>query len=465
MDVVPAAAEAHCHMDDLPDEIFTQILNLLPIRHVIRCATVSERWYAACRYNIRTRESLVIGDDSEHQHDSNKKRQWRRRLSQQMDGITLKDMRLISDMLTCVNQMEELMQLRVTTCGTPLADFSRFFVWKFAEQLTLLEIDFPVRMVGAHTFPHLTRLRCRLFDANRYAAFPMLAELFVCGMTKREKMSNMRLSNLKKLLITPMQTGNNLDPNNAGDAEMVREFLLANAESLTILQMSGIPLRVDPAIVFPNLMKVDCWSVDAGTHPFPALTHLTVGESVTAEFLSSLPAGQMLSLDVAFEREDVVPAISNMKSLKSLKLAGSKLGETDGKLSSMFESLHHLEKVRLVAHQCRDNGMIATLANQNPKLRHLFFNRINVTDADLTSLALLQNLTEIWLYQGRNITTAGILTLLRGSSRNVIRKIVLSGDNVDDDQVRSEISLMCEERGTTFFASHTDYISIYVIHA
>ena len=47
-------AEAHCYMDDLPDEVFTKILNLVPIKQVIRCSIVSKRWDAACRYIIRT---------------------------------------------------------------------------------------------------------------------------------------------------------------------------------------------------------------------------------------------------------------------------------------------------------------------------------------------------------------------------------------------------------------------------
>ena len=125
----------------------------------------------------------------------------------------------------------------------------------------------------------------------------------------------MRLPSLKKLLINKSY---------GEDFEyLVREFILANADTLTILHMSGIPLRLDPAVVFPNLMTLNCYDVDdAGRCPFPALTHLKVWGPVTAEFLSSLPADQMLSLDVDFltETEDVESAISKMKNLKSLTL-------------------------------------------------------------------------------------------------------------------------------------------------
>ena len=60
---------------------------------------------------------------------------------------------------------------------------------------------------------------------------------------------------------------------------MVREFILANAENLTILQMSSSPPRLNPAVVF-------------------------------------LLADQMLSLEGYFRRvrKDVVSAISKMKN-------------------------------------------------------------------------------------------------------------------------------------------------------
>ena len=113
--------------------------------------------------------------------------------------------------------------------------------------------------------------------------------------------------------------------------------------------------------------------------------------------------------------------------------------------------------------------MIATLTNQNPKLLHVSFYRISLTDAALTSLAQLQHLTDVRLYQHRNVTIAGVLTLLRGSSRNLIRKFIIGKAKVDGDQLSREISLICEERGTTFAAPETGrflpHPFDYVIHA
>ena len=114
--------------------------------------------------------------------------------------------------------------------------------------------------------------------------------------------------------------------------------------------------------------------------------------------------------------------------------------------------MNHLEEVRLdsICNCVTGNGIIARMASRNPKLRIISFHRIDLTNAALTSLAELQHLTDLSIHNNRTMTTAGILTLLRGASRNVIRKLFISKQYVDGVQVSSEISLMCEERGTTF---------------
>ena len=452
------------HIDDLPDEVFAKILNLVPIKQVVRCAVISKRWNAASAYVIRTRESLSIGSDffkpplmvrgvDAYQLYEDTMREWgwfRERPSRLMDGIRPADMSLVSAMMNSLNRMEELTRLHVAIRDAgPIDICISPFIRKFAEQLTMLEVDFAVSMTGADSFPHLTRLRCRVFDANSSATFPKLAELIICGQKNGEKLPNMRMPCLKKLMIIKSYT--------ADDEEHVREFILANAENLTLLDVWKISLQLHPAVVFPNLIQLECFGVDgAGRRAFPALTHLTVERTVTAEFLSSLPADQILSLDVDSDRQVVVSAVSKMKNLKSLMLAYMRSGEADDALSIIFDNMHHLEKVGLVSFDHRSkqgDRMIATLANQNPMLSLVSFFQIDLTDADLTSLAQLQHLTDVIIIQRdqkQKVTTAGVLTLLRGSSRNVIRNFSVRNAGVDDNQVSREISLMCEERGTTF---------------
>ena len=178
----------------------------------------------------------------------------------------------------------------------------------------------------------------------------------------------------------------------------------------------------------------------------------------------------MLSLDVSFrvEIEDVVSAISKMKNLKRLTLPDYGWGETPDTFSSIFDNMHHLEDVRFCAHVCRneqDDRMITTLANHNPKLQYAIFAKVHVTDAALMSLAQLQHHIEVSLSYGSKVTTAGVLTLLRGSSRNVIRKFFAFKGNLDYDRVTSEIRLMSEERETTFAAGVISHYFDYEIRS
>ena len=210
----------------------------------------------------------------------------------------------------------------------------------------MLEIDFSVSLIGADAFPHLTRLQCRHFDASSSAAFPKLAELLIFGLDNIEKLPNMRLPSLRKLLIG--------SPPILDEAELVRGFVLANSHNLSFLKMSGISFPSDPAIVFPNLIELAlcCQEVDVVGCAFPALTHLTARGNVTAKFLTSLTAEQMLSLEVCdfYEVDNLMPAISRMENLKSLtfKYNGSK--HPDGSLSIIFNNMIHLEKVHLCAY-------------------------------------------------------------------------------------------------------------------
>ena len=450
------------HISDLPDEIFARILNLVPIKQVIRCSVVSKRWDAACKYIIRTRQSLIIGRDSFSHQEEMRGWNWNReKPSQRLDRVFSANGSLPSAMMRTLSQMD-LTRLCVITnvvCPAIICPFIR----KFAKQLTMMEIGFSVSLIGADVFPHLTRLQCRRFDANSSAAFPKLAELLIYRRRTNEKLPNMRLPSLRKLLISSSYM--------IGDAELITGFIQANADNLTALKMIRIPLQLDHAVKFPNLMELNCQDVDVAVScVFPALTHLTVHGIVRAKFLTSLTAGQILSLEVSddYAGDNLVPAFSRMMSLKSLTFTYDGSKYPDGSLSSIFNNKVHLEKVHL--HVCGDSSLnedeaIATLVNQNPKLSHVYLERICVTDAALTSLAQLHHLTHVSVFRGKKMTSAGVLTLLRGASRKILRKITILRGNVDEREVSREISHMCEERGTTFDAPVTRYYLEYEIHA
>ena len=452
-----APSDGDCYIDDLPDEIFAWILNLLPIKLVIRCSIVSKRWDAACRYLIRTCGSLSIGNDS-YRPDDDVAQGWG--WFWERPSVRLGSTRsLVPAMMKSLNQMEDLTRLCVIDQSLRRAHISPF-IRKFTEQLTMLEIDFAISKIGADAFPHLNRLRCRYFDAKSSSAFPKLAELMIMEVNN-VKLPNMRLPSLKKLLIAKSYSED--------DAELIRGFILANAENLTFLKIFDSSLRLDHA-VFPNLKQLYCpHQCIAGECPLPALTHLSVKRSGTAELLTSLPADQMLCLEVYIYRdeENVVSAISRMRNLKRLKLTCEKCNEQPNTLSSIMDNMCFLEEVELVFRDCRINqdNMIATLANQNPMLWYFHAENVVLTDAAPTSLAQLQHLTDVRIHRSKKVTMAGALTLLRGASRSNIRKY-----SVDRKQkssrclIESEIRQMCEERSTRFHSSGGRFSHTYDIH-
>ena len=143
----------------------------------------------------------------------------------------------------------------------------------------------------------------------------------------------------------------------------------------------------------------------------------------------------------------------------------------DGSLSSIFSNKVHLEKVYLHAYgyaygdgKRERGGAIATLVNQNPKLSHVHLDGIRVTDAALTSLVQLQHLTHVTLKNKNEVTTAGVLTLLRRASRYVVRKITIFNANVDEEQVTRETGMMCKKQ-MTFDNRSTSNLIDYEIHA
>ena len=117
---------------------------------------------------------------------------------------------------------------------------------------------------------------------------------------------------------------------------------------------------------------------------------------------------------------------------------------------------------------------MSSLVLQNPNLSHIRFHGINFTAAAFASLAQLQHLSHITLelfsmlkevstHQAQMMTD-NVLTLLRGSSRNVIRELTVWNTDVDVDQVTREVELMAQERKTTFEELDDHHVE-FVIHA
>ena len=141
-------------MDNLPDESFALILDLVPIRDILVLMQVSKRWTAACRYIKRTRRSPIIGNYGLldwYPNVDNEMRGWnwhRIGPSEPLDSITVANESLESEMMKSLNRII----LHDCVCDTSLKGI-RPFVQKLAHQLTMLEIPFAISDVGADVFP------------------------------------------------------------------------------------------------------------------------------------------------------------------------------------------------------------------------------------------------------------------------------------------------------------------------
>ena len=96
--------------------------------------------------------------------------------------------------------------------------------------------------------------------------------------------------------------------------------------------------------------------------------------------------------------------------------------------------MRELEEVDITFPRVMDgDGVIETLVQNSPSVKSFTMNNARMTDAGLRSLSRLTGLQLLVLkgYWSRcNITTEGILSLLRGSSRHVLRDLRIESDNI-----------------------------------
>ena len=173
-----AESDALCYINELPDE-FAKILDLVPIKHVFADMRVSKRWEDVCRQAVRTRKSLIIGDDirfRQYANPGNMRGSDRDKPSDPLDKIIGANESLVPMMLKSLKQMQKVKQFIVSQISLLNV---REFICKFADQLTLLEVKFAISDTGADVFPHLTHLHCWNFNAQTASAFPELEELLI----------------------------------------------------------------------------------------------------------------------------------------------------------------------------------------------------------------------------------------------------------------------------------------------
>ena len=203
----------------------------------------------------------------------------------------------------------------------------------------------------------------------------------------------------------------------------------------------------------------------------PRLVKLRISTNMV-EVLQKLPADTLTSLhinDLRFENESheeleqLVAALSRLTRLWSLFL-GCGLQDFipvhqwtdlhDHALCNLFTNMKKLEVVGITFsqfHAANVDSVIETLGQNCPSVSWIRMMDARMTDAGLRSLSRLKELQNLeirsfkWLSV---ITTEGIMSLLRGGSRNVMRDLKLKTSVLPDFfQIRAEVKLMREETG------------------
>ena len=120
----------------------------------------------------------------------------------------------------------------------------------------------------------------------------------------------------------------------------------------------------------------------------------------------------------------------------------------------VFHKLRNLEEVELCLSDKKLSldHVIGTLVQYSPAIKHISMIGMKMTDDSLISLSRLHHLSflEFWPDKEEFITTTGVLTLLRGGSRLVLRFCCLCwNERLDMRLINEEISLMETETGRT----------------
>ena len=192
--------------------------------------------------------------------------------------------------------------------------------------------------------------------------------------------------------------------------------------------------------------------------------------SISVITLQKLPAETLTCLHIDYliwltgsheEIGQLFAALSRFTRLKSLILAvgcktfpGQWTELHDRPFSNLFTNMIELEEVEItfpLDNAVDMDAVIETLVHNCPSVSSITMNYARTTNVILHSLSRLTRLHHLVFrsYMGQSkITTEGILSLLRGGSRNVLRDLELHTSVPPDlGQIRAEGQLMRQETG------------------
>ena len=263
--------------------------------------------------------------------------------------------------------------------------------------------------------------------------------------------------------------------------DVLDDVMIRNARTLCTLRLDFqlLPLNQKPPVVFGNLRELECTLDRKGarllTALCPRLVKLTTDISVKAlgkitETLTSLHITYLHLRSTSHEEiGQLVAVVSRFTRLKDLSIYYGFDDHVqwtelhDQAFSKLFTNMKELEVVKIdfpkdVA--VNVDAAIETLVRNSPFVRSITMHDSEMSDAGLHSLSLLTGLHQLEITTStiyrlqNNVTTEGILSLLRGGSRNCLRDLKLGvAVSPDSVMIRAEADLIQQETGLTLVVS------------
>lgn len=241
------------------------------------------------------------------------------------------------------------------------------------------------------------------------------------------------------------------------------QIIVSNCMTLTKI-ISILPFPSKNEVKYAQLKELECESLPFfSKDAFPRLQSLKVKLQRQPEPFLNLNPETMKKLDCEFTTTEIgsslpvlIRSINRLSSLTYLHLGIDndtgdlhRYGIPDSvatPLFSLFQSFTDLQHLFLTAFTGLDmDAVTIRVVQKNPALQYLSLQGMRLTDDSVNEIAKLKNLTSIGLVEvGRLLTGDGIMTLLKGGSREKLRHLHFDAMNIE---IFEEIELMAGEAG------------------
>lgn len=243
-------------------------------------------------------------------------------------------------------------------------------------------------------------------------------------------------------------------------------LVLQNASSLRSLYFpADLPTKAGAVVRFPFLKQLFC--------------HHIGKEQVAA-------CSRLVGLKVTFQKSPDIIAVLNSSNIQNFSYRSDVLPTFEPEFKTVIQAIVRLENLTVLhlvmwLKECRDldpfvrlfqrlrklqevdfslsdkdlflDPVVRTLVRYNPSIRHISLIGMKMTDDSLIALSQLSHLSYLKFCPEweRSVTTAGMLSFLRGGSRHVLPFCCLcSNVDLDIQLINDEIISMEREIGRTF---------------